>query len=454
MDKHNYINNIYKVSKYLQKYVNNNDDFYLQKINNYIEKTYANQHGGLLVWDEVQLLADELIKTVQLVINLNIALKQKLTDLQLPKLNLLGASEYQIAYEIVDKNPELGINVEDLAKMGLTGTILIEESPSDVDEFFDDINIKGYDSEKRNKVLDAYTNLKKRHLPTAPHLPPYTEPLPKARSLLLSPSPSLSQPAPSLPSAPPQEQLPIHKSLKDMTSVDVAAVIATVEGCQQYEADWAVSDIDGPNVIGCNEEELNEYIIDIPGVAQNLDHRKRILTRLMELKKQQQAQAQAQAPNFGTTLLVQAILIDSTTQKRPKNDNQLLPIEYLRHPLIKSYEKIITDKIYNLVRDEKIKKIESVVVQHNRTVAKGGTPRVNIFVNFIQGVDMQTILETFNKDIDAVITLSTGMYRLFALYKTQDERTLQNTTDKDNETKKRIVNTGAKETFIASITPD
>jgi hypothetical protein len=45
-----------------------------------------------------------------------------------------------------------------------------------------------------------------------------------------------------------------------MTSADVAAEVAKAEGCQQYQAAWASSDIDGPNVIGCNEEELNEYV--------------------------------------------------------------------------------------------------------------------------------------------------------------------------------------------------
>jgi hypothetical protein len=553
MDKHNYINNIYKVSKYLQKYVNNNDDFYLQKINNYIEKTYANQQGGV-VWDEVQQSVKKLIDTVEHVISVNIAFKQQLKNLKLPKLNLLGASEYQIAYEIVDKNPELGINVEDLAKMSLTGTILIEESPSDVAEFFHDI--EGYDSEKRNKVLDAYTNLKKRHLPTAPQLPPYTEPLPKARSLLLSPSPSLSQPAPSLQSAPPQEQLPIHKSLKDMTSADVAAEIAKVEGCQQYEADWAKSDIDGLNVIGCNEEELNEYIIDIPNVAGNPINRSNILKRLMELKdkydKQPKISAPSQAPvpfsdltteqiidivilplsskkykdklisaqitgkklegikledlnsilkgsdtsteimdgiikrlwvlknnptlrtledvkrkiqeellrqlapvpNFGTTLLVQAVKINSLTHMRLVEDDKLSQIDILRYPLLPEDETIIKKKINELVKDKKI----DIVIQSNPTTRLGGTPKVNIFVNFEQNVDIQPILEAFNENKNAVIKLSNNnTYRLFAIYQTQREEIHGKSNekyDKENEKKKVEVNKRAYDVFITSITPD
>ncbi len=36
--------------------------------------------------------------------------------------------------------------------------------------------------------------------------------------------------------------------------------VANAEGCQQYQAAWTSSDIDGPDVIGCNEEELNEYV--------------------------------------------------------------------------------------------------------------------------------------------------------------------------------------------------
>ena len=69
-----------------------------------------------------------------------------------------------------------------------------------------------------------------------------------------------------------------------MTSADVAAEIATVEGLSKYQSSWASSDIDGPNVEGCNEEELNEWVIDIPGVAQNAEDRRRIVQHLMYMK--------------------------------------------------------------------------------------------------------------------------------------------------------------------------
>jgi hypothetical protein len=69
-----------------------------------------------------------------------------------------------------------------------------------------------------------------------------------------------------------------------MTSADVADEVAKLEGCAKYRTAWSCSDIDGPNIMMCNEEELNEYLIDIPGVAENADHRKRILQLLMSLK--------------------------------------------------------------------------------------------------------------------------------------------------------------------------
>jgi hypothetical protein len=69
-----------------------------------------------------------------------------------------------------------------------------------------------------------------------------------------------------------------------MTSTDVAAEVAKVDGCAQYQAAWSFSDIDGPIILACNEEELNEFLVDIRGVAENAAHRKAILEKLMGLK--------------------------------------------------------------------------------------------------------------------------------------------------------------------------
>ena len=82
-----------------------------------------------------------------------------------------------------------------------------------------------------------------------------------------------------------------RKSLDAMTSSDVAAEVAKVDGCKKYELAWSCSDIDGLNVIGCNEEELNEWLVDIDGLSENADHRKAILQHLNVMRLKSQASA-------------------------------------------------------------------------------------------------------------------------------------------------------------------
>ena len=413
MDKQNYINNIHKVSKYLQKYVNNNNDFYLQKINHYIEKTYANQHGGTMA--DVQLLTGELIATVTQVIDEHLALTR-----QLKSMNYIDNSLIVQAI-LIDPSTQKKFVVND----NVTPNELLKHPLTETDAA---------------AILDKISTLF--------HLSGMAEP------------PILNKPR--------QQNSVVVTYVNFNKDVDIQTIL------QEFNMnESAVIKLDGANQktyrlyairqpllsrhpaynqenevakSKFNREATAAFIASItPNIVKK--SKKSIIT---EEEKQELLKKQREQFPFGASFVVQAILIDPLTGKRHVNaDGTLLRIEFLKYPLtdidINNVERNILPKIAQYFSEFIASIVMNSAEQHTQDIP------LNIYVTCNQGANMPDYLQGFNNDNTLVIKLSNNnTYRFFAMYQTQKA----NTTgyDKVTEDKKIEANKETREAFIASIT--
>ena len=466
MDKQNYINNIHKVSKYLQKYVNNNNDFYLQKVNHYIEKTYANQRGGTM--DDVKPLIDELITMVDRVIGDHELLKQRLEIVRQQKQ---GEQEPKQEQE-QEQEQEEGEQEEE------------QEEPEDDDpahafvrEQEEDAPELGRSFEVKAILIDPETEMKyvvggkisrttyfehqfnesdKQKITdgifasigddiTGIDIPTHS---PGPIIVNVDSSPDVNPDIMDISSELNRERIKIE--LSDGNTYILFAKLQTQEiGTEGYNRDAE----DVKNSFNIEESQSLNAVIAPKDYARKTKRSAAAAPAAPTPKTMEevapQTMEEALLYNLGNSFLVQAILVDPNTEMRPlTEDNLITPITYLEYPLPEGYEEMIVAQVTE-ISDAFV----LTTVQH-KVITVGSTPedkRVNIFVNINQDYNIVDTLRLFNTS-ELIISFDDGrIYRLFAILQPQRQGAGYNP---NIEAAKKIVNKEEWVPFLESITPE